>query len=68
MADPKELKAGWGKSPVSRKWHYFQKNDDMALCKKIGFFFGEREEGNNSSPDNCAECRKKLAKIELQVE
>jgi len=60
MSEPLDEKAGWGKSPVSRKWHYFPKDDGTSLCHKIGFYFGPREEGNNTSPDNCAECRKKL--------
>jgi len=51
---------GWGKSPASRKWHYFRKHD--SLCRRIGFYFGPVEQGNNGSPDNCTECRKRLEK------
>lgn len=54
-------KPGWGKSPASRKWHYF--NDrGLSLCGKIGFYFGPTEKGNNGSPDNCAECKRRLKK------
>jgi hypothetical protein len=53
-------KRGWGKPVVSRKWHYFADGDGMSLCRKIGFYFGVLEEGNDASRDNCAECRKRL--------
>lgn len=52
---------GWGKSPVSRKWHFFAA-DGRSLCGKIGFYFGPKEPGQDDSPDNCAECRKRLKK------
>jgi len=28
----------------------------------IGFFRGKLEQGNDDSPDNCAECKKRLKK------
>jgi hypothetical protein len=52
--------AGWGKSPASRKWHYFSAEETTALCGGIGFYFGEREAGNDAYPGNCAACKKKL--------
>jgi len=53
--------AGWGKSPASQKWHYFPAQETTSLCSRIGFFFGERETGNDESSSNCAACKKKLA-------
>jgi len=50
---------GWG-FPRSRKAHYFV--DGMSLCNKYGFYRGSLEQGNDDSPDNCAACRRKLAK------
>lgn len=52
---------GWGKSPVSRKWHYFD-TGGFSLCGKIGFYFGPKEQGKDNSPNNCAECRRRLKK------
>ena len=57
----KKEQAGWSLA-VDGKWHYFQKNDSMSICRKIGFNFGEREQGNDTSPDNCKLCCKKLLK------
>ena len=50
---------GWGFPLLSRKAHYFMRG--RSLCGKWGFF-GEVEPGNDDSPDNCAECKKKLQK------
>ena len=55
-----EIKEGWGFPGTSRKAHYFV--DMTALCKKWGFYNGPLEQGNDSSPDNCAACMKALAK------
>ena len=52
---------GWGFSPVSTRWHYFD-SDGMSLCKKVGFFQGETEQGNDDSPENCAKCKRLLEK------
>jgi hypothetical protein len=55
-----EYKAGWGKSPASRKWHYFPANDTFSLCRRVGFFCSnEREDSEHDNVDNCAECKKK---------
>lgn len=56
-----EFKPGWGKSPLSPKWHWFQQNG-LSLCHRIGFYRGDTEEGNDNSADNCARCRKLLDK------
>jgi len=55
-----KIEEGWGKSPVSRKWHYFRNH--TSLCGKIGFYFGPVEQGSDNSPNNCAKCCKELAK------
>lgn len=62
-AKPRYLMAGWGKSPASRKWHYFNA-ESFSLCRRIGFFFGEVEQGMNTHADNCAECKRKLTTLQ----
>ncbi len=61
-------KEGWG--PVvnaatmmpSKKWHYFK--DHRALCGRyMRFSDSDLEQGNDNSPDNCAECRRRLLKF-----
>ena len=56
------LDEGWALA-FDGKWHYFPENDSMSLCRKIGFNFAPREEGNNDSPNNCKSCRRKLLKL-----
>ena len=51
---------GWGKPGCSRKWHYFPKDDGRSLCMRIGFYSGPTEQGKGESPDNCAECKRRL--------
>ncbi len=53
------MSEGWGFPAKSRKAHYFV--DGISLCGKW-MFFGELEQGNDNSPDNCATCKKKLLK------
>lgn len=56
--DPVE---GWGYTPLSpRVFHYFR--DNTSLCGKIGFFFGELEQGKDDHSQNCKPCMKKLQK------
>lgn len=50
---------GWGWPANSRKAHYFV--DGKALCGKW-MFFGNLEEGNDESSDNCTACKKALVK------
>ena len=59
MSKPKE---GWTYLFNSTKWHYFR--DGRSLCGKFALLLsGALEKGNDSSPDNCAACkRKKLTK------
>lgn len=60
-----EVKEGWGFPGTSRKAHYFV--DMMALCRKWGFYNGPLEQGLDESPDNCAACKKELAKRKAKV-
>lgn len=60
-----EMKEGWGFPANSRKAHYFV--DMMALCRKYGFYRGTLEQGNDESPDNCAECKRLLSKRKASV-
>lgn len=55
--------SGWGKSPASRKWHYFKAEDSFSICGKIGFYFGHRDPTNDNHSDNCAACKKKVMRI-----
>ncbi|KKN37026.1 hypothetical protein LCGC14_0767860 [marine sediment metagenome] len=38
-----ENKEGWGFPAGSKKAHYFEANG-MSLCRKYGFYFGERKD------------------------
>ena len=51
---------GRGWPLLSRKAHYFV--GTRSLCGKWGFYAGRLEEGSDGSPDDCAECSRRLAK------
>jgi len=51
---------GWSWPMNSRKAHYFRMG--MALCGKMLYLGSILDQGNNKSPDNCAECRRKRIK------
>lgn len=57
------LLQGWGWPSYSRKAHFFASDDTRSLCRKWGFFEGTRQDDRHESPDNCAECRRKRAKL-----
>ncbi len=59
MAKEMNEKEGWGFPLNSRKAHYFV--DSRSLCGKW-MFFGNLEQGNDESPDNCTACKKALHK------
>jgi hypothetical protein len=60
MSDYKiEIAKGWGWPQISRKAHYFE--GGRSLCGKM-LYTGLLEQGNDESQDNCAECKKRLAK------
>lgn len=52
---------GWGFPARSQKAHYFVSM--TALCGKWGFYGGPLELGNDGSLDNCAECKRRKAKL-----
>jgi hypothetical protein len=59
MNEEDKNKEGWTWLFNSKKWHYFREN--KSLCG--GFMLLGRprlEQGNNTSPDNCKRCLKKL--------
>lgn len=56
-----EQTPGWGLPGASKKWHYFHAG--RSLCLRW-MYFGDTQPGNDGSPDNCAECRKRKAKHE----
>lgn len=55
----KQLTEGWKWIIESRKWHYFRNGRSLcgrwATLSNAGF-----ETGNDDSPDNCAECKRKI--------
>jgi hypothetical protein len=55
-----KIKKGWAWPSNSRKAHYFY--DTRSLCGRMAFF-GPVEGGNDESPDNCAECKKRFTKM-----
>lgn len=66
MTEP--LIQGWGHIPsVSRKWHWF-KPDGRSLCGRVLALRCSYEDGNDNSPDNCAECRRRKAKQALAAD
>ena len=52
-------KQGWGYPANSRKAHYFVKN--RSLCGKM-LYFGDLEDSNDDSSDNCTSCKKAVKK------
>lgn len=56
------LQEGWGFPLNSRKAHYFVEGECISICGKM-MYSGDREIGNNASPDNCMECRRRLEKL-----
>ena len=56
-----EKREGWKFVEGARKWHYFR--SQRALCGKWACFGREGfEQGNDESPENCAECRRRRVK------
>jgi hypothetical protein len=53
---------GWSRPPISKKYHWFDSGEWQSLCGRYGYAGGEREEGMDDHPDNCAECKKRAAK------
>lgn len=53
---------GWGWPGNSKKAHYFREGSISSICGKWAYT-GERESGNDSSLDNCADCKRRLEKM-----
>ena len=57
-------KEGWafvfGAGFASKKAHYIK--DSRSLCGRYTWF-GDVEQGKDESPDNCAECKRRLKKL-----
>lgn len=57
-------KEGWGFPTNSQKAHYFIAG--RSLCSKW-MYFGELEQGNDNSSDNCIACKRALAKKQTKA-
>ena len=61
MPETQELTEGWGViRPGDRKAHYYR--GTMSLCRRVGFYHGPLEPDAFTSNQDCAACRKELAK------
>lgn len=61
MSDVAVKSEGWTWLFNSRKWHYFR--NGRSVCGRYAILgAGDFEQGNDTSPDNCAQCRKVIAK------
>ena len=60
-----EYREGWGFPRGARKAHYFR--ETFALCRKYGFYRSTLEQGNDDSPDNCAQCARILKREKAAV-
>jgi len=60
-----KIEEGWGWPGASKKAHYFAEGDTRSICMRW-MYGGPREQGNDDSRDNCAECRKRLKKRRQQ--
>ena len=51
---------GWGLTIGGRKWHFYGA-DGRSLCGRAMFFGPHKnlDQGNDKSPDNCAECKRR---------
>ncbi len=48
---------GWGViRPGDRRAHYYR--DMTSLCRRVGFYTGPIDDDQDSSPDDCAACKK----------
>jgi hypothetical protein len=54
--------AGWGFPWNARKAHYFEVNEILSLCGRW-LYFGLRNQHHGPSPDDCAECRRRLVRL-----
>lgn len=67
MTEPSAARTeGWGFITNSRKWHYYT-TDGRSLCRKyMKWSMADLDQSGDNSPDNCAECRRKLEALKAQ--
>lgn len=59
------MNEGWGFIYNSKKWHYYV--NGYSLCGRWMVIVGQKfEQGNDTSPDNCKACRKKLSAMKCE--
>ena len=57
---------GWGViRPGDRKAHYYRSM--TSLCRRVGFYRGPLDADDKPSPDDCAACRKELAREQAKA-
>jgi len=56
------LPKGWGWPGNSKKAHYFMEGSITAICGRWAYS-GKRTDTWHDSPDNCAECKRRRAKL-----
>lgn len=53
-------KTGWGLIQGAKKYHYFD-TEGRSLCGRVlKFTDAGLEDSNDESPDNCAECKRRI--------
>lgn len=62
MSEPNKLIAGWGFPLNARRAHYYPAGELRSLCG-TSMYGGSREDSNHDSADNCAQCRKRRARL-----
>ncbi len=55
-------RTGWAFPFNLRKAHYFN-GDIRSLCGRVMYLGSAFEQGNDESRDNCAECKRRKAKL-----
>lgn len=60
-------KEGWGWLLNSRKWHYFLPGGRSICGKWLALGNQTLEQGNDTSSDNCAACRKKVTSLKQKA-
>jgi hypothetical protein len=62
QTETKQRAEGWGAVANGTKWHYFR--ESRSLCGGALYLGRDEflEQGNDGSPDNCAQCKKRLAR------
>lgn len=61
-------KYGWTWPLNMKQAHYYKEGDSVSLCGRVLYLGHLFELGNDQSPDNCVQCKKKLLGDEAEVE